>query len=140
MIINKMCKGCGNLIEYPATYCDNCKIDVEQKKLEQYKKNKKIWDKKYNAKRNPLYTKFYNSKEWFMLKEQYLSDHDYKCEECVKIKLFKKNYRVAIAEEVHHIEFLSTDEGWKRRLDYNNLQALCHRHHDMKHDRFQPRH
>lgn len=137
MKIKKICKGCGKLIEYPATYCDNCKIDVDEKKLERYKKNKKIWDKRYNEKRNPEHTKFYNSKEWFILKQQYLSDHGYKCEECIRIKQFNKKYRVAFAEEVHHIIFLSTVEGWNRRLDYNNLMALCHRHHNAKHQRFQ---
>lgn len=83
-----------------------------------------------------------------MLKERYLQDlqykygnvkFSYKCEDCIEENKKDSNYIIQLAEEVHHLEFIETPEGWKRRLDYYNLRALCHRHHDKRHKRFQKR-
>lgn len=56
---------------------------------------------------------------------KYTQDKGYRCEECG-----------AIASEVHHIVPIQTDEGWERRLDYNNLECVCVYCHNKKHGRF----
>ena len=61
----------------------------------------------------------------------------YRCEDCIEENKKDPSYEIQLAEEVHHLEFIETPEGWKRRLDYYNLRALCHSHHDKRHNRFQ---
>lgn len=137
-MVMKICRKCGKLIPYPKTYCDSCREEYSLKREEQLKESKKKYDANYNKyKRNKEHVRFYNSKEWKILKEKYLQDQQYRCEECEKLHKKNPNIRRKVAVEVHHIKYLSTEEGWKRRLDYTNLMALCHRHHDLIHKRFQ---
>lgn len=143
-MIIKMCAKCGKLIEHPNKYCDICKVKEEKYKEER----QKIYDSRYDKKRNQKYVKFRKSKEWLLLKERYLSDlqikynnikYAYKCEDCIEENLKDSSYKIRLAEEVHHLIFIETPEGWVRRLDYHNLRALCHKHHDKRHNRFQSR-
>lgn len=143
-MIVKMCAKCGKIIEYPNSYCSVCQAIVDKQKDEQ----RKISNRKYNKTRNPKYVKFRKSKQWKTLKEKYLQDlqykyndvkYAYKCEDCIEENKKDSNYKIQLAEEVHHLQFIETPEGWLRRLDYNNLRALCHAHHDKRHNRFQKR-
>lgn len=143
-MIVKMCAKCKKIIEYPNTYCPICQEKVNKLKEER----QKLYEKRYDKKRDPKLVKFRKSKEWLMLKERYLQDlqykygnvkYSYKCEDCIEENKKDNNYIIQLAEEVHHLEFIETPEGWKRRLDYYNLRALCHRHHDKRHKRFQKR-
>lgn len=117
----KMCNRCKKLIEYPATYCDECKPIME----EVIAKNKVTRDKRYNQKRDKKYLQFYRSKEWITLREKYMQDKGYKCEMCGKL-----------ATEVHHKEPIQTVAGWERRLDYLNLLLVCVKCHNKLHHRF----
>ena len=143
-MIIKLCAKCGKIVEYPNRYCTKCKQIVEKETEER----QKLYNKKYNKKRDPKLVKFRKSKEWKQLKERYLQDlqkkynsviYSYKCEDCIEEYKKDKQYIMELAEEVHHLVPIETPEGWKRRLDYYNLRALCHGHHDYRHNRFQKR-
>ena len=143
-MIVKMCAKCKKIIEYPNTYCPICQEKVNKLKEER----QKLYEKRYDKKRDPKLVKFRKSKEWLMLKERYLQDlqykygnvkYSYKCEDCIEENKKDSNFILQLGEEVHHLEFIETPEGWKRRLDYYNLRALCHGHHDKRHKRFQKR-
>lgn len=133
MALYKTCARCGKMILQPYRYCDKCQTDYENEMTER----KKQINKRYDETRDTKYIKFYKSKEWQMLKERKLMDVQYKCEECSKAKMVDKNYHERLATEVHHIETLK--DNWNRRLDYTNLKALCHYHHDVAHHRFSGR-
>lgn len=124
-MLTKVCKKCGKFIPYPLVYCNDCQSAInEQREKRKEEANKKA-QKNYNKKRNPKYIRFYNSSQWRMLSMKYTQDNQYRCEECG-----------AIATEVHHIVPIQTNEGWERRLDYNNLECLCVRCHNKKHGKF----
>lgn len=126
MPIYKLCRRCKKVIIHPASYCDECQKIVDAKKEELQKAR----DRKYNDKRDPKYKTFYNSNDWYVLKEKKLQDEQYRCE-------FKGCSKLAV--DVHHIKPIQTPEGWELRLDYNNLEALCIEHHNFRHNRFQKR-
>ena len=73
---------------------------------------------------NPIYRKFYRSREWTLLSQRYAHDAGYLCEECG-----------GIGTDVHHIVPIQTDEGWARRFDWSNLRLLCVRCHNEAHGR-----
>ena len=126
----KLCAKCQKPIPASNRYCDKCKAIVEQR-IEEYKKES---SSRYNKQRNPKYTEFYNSKAWRMLRYKYISKH-FLCEECQK----ENKNDISLAEEVHHIDPIQTPTGWERRLEWSNLIALCHYHHDIAHKRFKGR-
>lgn len=143
-MIVKMCARCKKIIEYPNRYCSICQKIVDEQ-AEEIKKRSNI---RYNKTRDSKLVKFRKSDEWRQLKNRYLQDlqhkygdvkYAYKCEDCIEINKNNKDYTIALAEEVHHLQPIETPEGWERRLDYYNLRALCHRHHDKRHNRFQKR-
>ena len=72
---------------------------------------------------------FYNSDEWKVRRLQQLDGHDYACEECG-----------ATAEEVHHIVFLTIENvnDYNISLNPSNLKCLCHRCHNIAHNRWLP--
>ncbi len=122
--MKKLCAKCGRLIEYPNRYCDSCRALYES----QSKEAEKEANKNYNRKRDRRYLRFYQSKEWNILKNKYMQDKGYKCELCK-----------SLATEVHHIEPIQTEAGWVRRLDYTNLMLVCVKCHNKIHGRFIPR-
>ena len=124
----KACHRCGNLIPYGSAYCSKCAPIVQAEKEIRMQEAKKKADRKYNRNRDPTYIRFYNSPEWRILSARYTQDHGYKCELCG-----------AIATQVHHKQAIQTDEGWVRRLDYDNLELLCTSCHNERHDRFKKR-
>lgn len=126
MALMKICKRCGAFIPYPLTYCDSCQAIIDAAKELAKAKSKREADRRYNAKRDPKYLRFYNSPQWKMLSAKYLQGQGYRCEDCHRI-----------ATEVHHIDPIQTVTGWERRLDYTNLRALCTSCHNKAHQRFQ---
>ena len=126
-MILKMCRRCRGVVVYPATYCDVCQQVVDQEREARAVVNNRRANKKYDAKRDKKYVRFYNSPEWKMLKNKYMQDKQYKCE--------GKDCK-AIATEVHHVDPIQTPTGWERRLDYTNLMNVCTRCHNKQHGRF----
>lgn len=122
----KACRRCGNLIPYGSPYCSKC-LPIVTEEREARKREKALQsNKRYNAKRDPKYTRFYNSQPWKMLSARRLQDDGYRCVMCG-----------AIATEVDHIIEIQSPEGWERRLYYDNTRSLCHGCHDKRHGRFQ---
>ena len=121
-MLTKVCSKCKKVIPYPLTYCSECKKKVDAEIEEAKKKS----NRRYNKTRDPKYIRFYKSSDWRILSEKYRQDKQYKCEECGKY-----------CTEVHHIKPIQTDEGWNKRLDYNNLKCLCVNCHNKAHKRFQ---
>ena len=121
----KSCHRCGKLISYGSPYCAICTPIVEAEREARRIEYSKASNRRYNAKRDPKYGRFYNSIEWRTLSAKRLQDDGYKCVKCKKI-----------ASEVDHIKPIQTPEGWELRLDYDNTQSLCLDCHNAKHDRF----
>lgn len=130
----KLCPKCKKVIEAPNKYCTRCQKIVE-KEIEE---NKQRRMSRYNKTRDKKYKTFYNSKEWKTLRDAYKEKH-YLCEMCQEEAKRNNQHSIQLTEEVHHKEAIQTPMGWLRRLEWSNLIALCHKHHDMKHNRFKKR-
>lgn len=124
----KACSRCGNFMPYGRAYCEACAPIVQAEREKRLANSKREGQRRYNKGRDPRYGRFYNSKEWRILSRKRIQDDGYKCVKCG-----------AIASEVDHIIPIQTGEGWERRLDYENLQSLCVKCHNDKHDRFKKR-
>ena len=124
----KACHRCGNLIPYGSADCGTCAPIVEAQKEARMQEAKRERDRRYNKTRDPKYVRFYNSVEWRTLSAKYTQDKGYRCEHCK-----------AMATEVHHKKPIQTPEGWELRLDYDNLELLCVRCHNDRHERFKRR-
>lgn len=127
----KACGRCGDLIPYGRPYCSKCTPIIEEDRTRRREERDRVRNleaqKRYNKKRDPKYGSFYNSKAWRTLSAKYAQDKGFRCEVCGEI-----------ATEVHHKRFISTPDGWDRRLDYTNLELLCVKCHNLRHDRFKP--
>lgn len=121
----KSCGRCGDLIPYGATHCSKCRPIVQAEREARLRESRLKSNREYNKGRDPKYTRFYNSGPWRALSEKRLQDDGYICAWCKKI-----------ATEVDHIIEIQTDEGWPKRLDYDNLRSMCHTCHDKRHGRF----
>lgn len=124
----KNCKKCGRVIPYPLSYCSDCQIIVDQQREEYRARYKQRGDAEYNKRRDPKYIRFYNSQGWRSLRVAYIQGKGYRCESCG-----------GLAVEVHHKKPIQTEEGWNLRLDINNLEALCTKCHNERHNRFKRR-
>lgn len=124
----KSCAHCGALIPYGSAYCKTCEPIIQARRKEYQHERKKKYNKCYDERRCKKYVDFYHSRAWRRLAAQFMSDKRYRCERCG-----------AIAENVHHKQPIQTDEGWERRFDYDNLELLCIRCHNMEHKRFYKR-
>lgn len=121
----RSCSRCRKLIPYPTIYCAACRPIAEEERLAALKARKKEWNTRYNKKRDPKYSRFYASTDWKRLSRSKMQEAGYRCEECG-----------GLAVEVHHVEPIQTESGWERRLDWNNLKALCLGCHNKAHGRF----
>lgn len=119
MLIKK-CARCGALVPYGVKWCEACKPDAEAE--QQAAKAARL--KRADKKRADEVTKFYRSKEWLKLSKAYLQSVGYRCERCGRI-----------AECVHHKYYVRRPGGWERRLDWDNLEALCAECHAVEHGR-----
>lgn len=75
--------------------------------------------------------KYYNSKYWKKLRNQYIMLHPL-CELCAL------EGKSVPAEEVHHIKFINSgttdEEKWDLLLDPNNIMSLCEKCHHKVHN------
>lgn len=76
------------------------------------------------------FDKFYQSKEWQQLRQVKWVAENGLCELC------RKNGIIKEAKEIHHVEPIT--ENWSKRLDYDNLVALCSDCHNAQHERISP--
>lgn len=127
------CPRCNKLIPTGVAYCDACKPIAERQAAEAIERRAELRQKKYNAKynqrRDPKYMQFYRSKDWRTLSRVKLQAAAYKCEA-------KLEGCTRLAVEVHHTQAIQTPEGWDRRLEWDNLEAVCTNCHNRRHDRF----
>ena len=108
-MIKRRCKHptCRKLIDEYESYCDEHKTTRER----QYNANRREYD--------PTYMSFYNSKLWRNTSKQVLLESNYLCSQCG-----------GVAQMVDHI--IPTKVDWDKRLDKENLQALCWGCHSKK--------
>lgn len=124
-MLYQLCNKCQKVIKYPSRYCDECQEAYQKQQAERKQKS----NQRYNKQRDPKYLRFYKSVAWQKLTQTYLQDKQYKCEH--------KGKRCSIlATESHHIQPIQTKAGWDRRLDYDNLLAVCVQCHNEIHNRF----
>ena len=119
------CPRCKTLIPVGVHYCEACR-PIMERRHEQAKQRKA---EQYNKRRDPKYLKFYRSKEWRITSKTKLVQVSYQCEAGLEGCRH-------IATEVHHIKPIQTPEGWERRLDFDNLEAVCVSCHNKRHNRF----
>ena len=100
---------------------------INRKFLHTYKHQTK---KAINTTPKINWSKYYNSKAWYTLRNSYIREHPL-CEECLAKDKIKP------AEEVHHIipfsQGANQEERWELLLDTDNLISLCHDCHKEKH-------
>lgn len=106
--------GCNNLTK--DTYCK------EHEHVQQEKENKR--HRRYNKQRDPIISKFYNSKAWRTLSYYTLSSNHFLCIGC------STDNSPVLADVADHIIPVTID--WSLRLDPNNMQPLCHDCHNKK--------
>lgn len=121
-MIMKPCPRCRKLIPHGMVYCQDCApkaaADREKAREDRAEKQRRKYNKEYNARRDPKYQAFYRSKPWKRTSKSKLASCGYRCE--AKLEGCR-----GLAVEVHHIKALKTPEGWERRLDWDNLMGVC---------------
>lgn len=125
-MIMRKCPRCKRLMPYGPSYCSECKplAEAELKAIRERNAQKKAL--KYNRRRDPKYLTFYRSKAWKDTSRAFLQSANYKCQ----AKLEGCQH---LAVEVHHVQPIQTPEGWERRLDWSNLEAVCTACHNGRH-------
>ena len=122
MGLYKACPRCKRLIPHGQAYCESCAPIAEaERKAKQERRAEylsKKYNKQYNARRDPKYGRFYNSKEWRALSRAKLQDCGYKCE-----AMLEGCQRIAC--EVHHMTPIKTPEGWEQRYEWDGLKGVC---------------
>lgn len=118
--------GCMTLIPYDQRYCSKHEyhkpIDQADDK-ERHKINKAVYHRRMNSKHEGKYQHFYRSTAWKKLSHHWLMMHPL-CVACEARGIYRK------ADLVDHIVELRDD--WSKRLDPDNLQALCYSCHNKK--------
>lgn len=76
------------------------------------------------------YNSFYCSREWQQLRQAKWVSSDGLCEMCRAKGIIRS------AKEIHHK--IPIEEDWSKRLDYDNLIALCSDCHNFEHLRISP--
>lgn len=130
MALVKPCPKCKKLIPAGWQYCPDCRpiAEAERQAAKEHKAEylRKLYNKRYNSRRDPKYQAFYRSKAWRTTSRAKLSAVGYHCE--AKLQGCQD-----IACEVHHIKPIQTPEGWEKRLEWSNLEALCTACHNGRH-------
>lgn len=130
MALLKPCPRCRRLIPHGWAYCPDCKpiAEAERKAKQEHRQEylQKKYNQRYNSRRDPKYLAFYRSKEWKATSRAKLQTVKYKCEA-------RLQGCQGTACEVHHIKPIQTAEGWDKRLEWENLEALCTACHNGRH-------
>ena len=115
MKILKQCNadGCKELIERNESHCDIHIGETDR----QYNK--------YRKEAEPEVYAFYHSTAWKRARETALRQQKYLCQDCIE---YEGIYN--LADVVDHVIELKDD--WSKRLEIDNLRALCHAHHNTK--------
>ena len=125
-MIMKPCPRCKRMMPYGKSYCNEC-TPIVQAELEAIKEqNLKKKMQMYNSRRDPKCLTFYRSKDWRRQSRAKLESVQYKCEA-------RLNGCQGYACEVHHIKPIQTKEGWDKRLEWENLEAVCTSCHNGRH-------
>lgn len=116
---SKICSkpGCSNLTK--EKYCEKHRDLLGKEKAER----NRFYD---DNKRNQVSKRFYNSKEWIILRDHKRRLSPY-CEMC-----YVDDGIVKPVDVIDHIVELNDEGGWELRLTLSNLQSLCHAHHNAK--------
>lgn len=127
-MVLKPCPRCKRMMPYGPAYCEDC-TPIAQAELEAIKeRNIKKKQAKYNrSKQGTKYYSFYNSKPWKRQSRAKLEAAEWKC------KARHSEKCTGIACEVHHLKPIQTPEGWDKRLDWDNLIAVCTACHNVYH-------
>ena len=133
MALVKPCPRCKRLIPQGWAYCPDCKPIAEAERQAKQERRAEYLQKKYNKRYNlrrsqedPKYRQFRNSKPWKATSKAKLQSIKYKCE--ARLDGCQRT-----ACEVHHIKPLKTPEGWDKRLEGENLEAVCGSCHNGRH-------
>ena len=130
------CPRCKRLIPVGVQYCDTCKPVAEAQAAEAMERKREYKQRKYNRiynkRRDPKYLTFYRSREWKLLSRTKLQDCGYRCQA-------KLEGCTGLAVEVHHIKPIQTEDGWDKRLEWDNLESLCINCHNARHQRWKPK-
>lgn len=130
MALWKACPRCKKLIPHGLPYCETCAPIAEaERKAKQERRAEfmaKKYNRKYNSRRDPKYLTFYRSKAWRATSRAKLQAAGYKCEA-------KLPGCTRLAVEVHHVEPIQTEDGWEKRLEWDNLEAVCTACHNGRH-------
>ena len=126
-MLMKKCPRCGMLMPYGPQYCETCKplADAELEAVRE--RNAKRKAQMYNRHRDSRFINFYRSKAWKDLSRAYMQSARYKCQARLSSEC------KGIATEVHHTIPIQTDRGWDKRLDWDNLEAVCTACHNARH-------
>ncbi len=125
-MIVKPCPRCGKVMAYGPAYCTDCTPLATQELEEIRQRNAERKQKAYNRRRDPKYLAFYRSKDWKAQSRAKLQAVAYKCEA-------RLTGCQGLAVEVHHIKPIQTREGWDKRLEWENLEAVCTSCHNGRH-------
>lgn len=125
-MVMKRCPRCKRLMPYGKAYCSECTPRAEAELQAIRDRNAKKKAQAYNRRRDPKYLTFYRSKAWRELSRAFLQSAGYKCQA-------KLDGCQGLAMEVHHKVPIRTPEGWERRLDWSNLEAVCTSCHNGRH-------
>lgn len=124
----KPCPRCQKLISYGQTYCKDCKPIAEAERQAAAERKAQLrakkYNKTYNQRRDPKYSRFYNSKEWRTTSRAKLQSCGYKCEAGLEGCTTR-------AYEVHHKKPIKTPEGWNERLEWDGLMGVCGNCHNI---------
>lgn len=126
-MLMKPCPRCKRMMRYGPAYCEECKPLAEAELAEKREQNAQRKAQLYNRRRDPKYLTFYRSKAWREMSRSYLQQAGYRCEAHLSVEC------KGIAYEVHHVKPIQTPEGWDRRLDWSNLEAVCGVCHNLRH-------
>ena len=138
-MLMKSCRDCGRLIPYGQARCADCQTRHEAERSAREKEKRREYNRRYNAKRDPKYKRFYHSKEWKTLSAKVMQTHGYRCDWCGKRvgQLLDDGRMVTL--EVDHIEPVQSEAGWSKRFEESNLRVLCLDCHNVRHGRFRGR-
>lgn len=126
-MLMKPCPRCRKMMAYGPPYCAECRPIVEAETAAVRERNAQRKAQQYNRKRDPKYATFYRSKAWRTLSRSFLQSAGYKCQAHLSVEC------KGLAVEAHHVQPIQTPEGWERRLDWSNLEAVCGVCHNLRH-------